>query len=169
MLALPTSEPCSENLKCESTFANYKVLRKFTVFLLGGPATSLPEGAFNWSSPAPPITGTSAALFRETRFMAAQIQTWITGSLLCFHYKHTGFRLQPFPHAELHRSPMCWEPSGRNPTITEQCTIQTWPECNFSLNFLGFVMGSHPAVFQHEKLSWAWKFWKFLKIEEYRL
>ena len=42
MLALPTSEPCSENLKCESTFANYKVLRKFTVFLLEGPATSLP-------------------------------------------------------------------------------------------------------------------------------
>lgn len=77
------------------------------VFLLGGPATSLPEGAFNRTSLPPPITGTSAALFRETQFMAAQIQTRITGSLLCFHYKHSDFRLQPFPHAELHRSPMC--------------------------------------------------------------
>lgn len=64
------------------------------VSLLGGPATSLPEGAFYRLSLPPPIMGISAALFRETQFMAAQIQTWITGSLLCFHYKHTGFRLQ---------------------------------------------------------------------------
>lgn len=169
MLALPTSEACSENLKCEGTFPNCKDILKLIVFILGVSATSLPEGAFYILSLPPPIMGISAALFRETQFMAAQIQTWITESLLCFHYKHTGFRLQPFPHAELHWSPMCWEPSGRNPTITEQCTIQNWPECSFSLNFLGNVMGSHPAVFQHAKLSWGWKVWKLFKTEEYCL
>lgn len=136
------------------------------VFLLGGSATSVPEGAFYRLCPPPPITGTSAALFRETHFMAAQIQTWIVGSLLCFHYKHTGFRLSPFPHAKLQQSPMCWEPSGRHPTITGECSIQAWPECNFSLNVLGIVMGSHLAVFQHGKLPWAWKVWKFFKMQE---
>lgn len=73
MLALPTSEACSENLKCEGTFANCKDLLKLMVFLLGGPATSLPEEAFYRLSLPPLTMGISAALFRETQFMAAQI------------------------------------------------------------------------------------------------
>lgn len=51
MLALPSTAACPENLKWESTFANYKALLKCMVFLLGGllplylrePLTELPH------------------------------------------------------------------------------------------------------------------------------
>lgn len=47
MFALLTSESRPENLKRESTFANYKAFLNCMVFLLRGPPTSLPEGTFN--------------------------------------------------------------------------------------------------------------------------
>lgn len=67
----------------------------------------------------------------------------------CVSIMNTGF--SPFHMLSL----KCWEPSGRDPTITEECTTQTWPSCNFSLNFVGgllwgsilqsFIMRSSPG------------------------
>lgn len=163
MLALPTSEACSENLKCEGTFPNCKDILKLIVFILS--LCHLPtQGPFT-DSPAPHPSWAFLLLCLEKHSLwPAQIQTWITESLLCFHYKHTGFRLQPFPHAELHWSPMCWEPSGRNPTITEQCTIQNWPECSFSLNFLGMLWGPILQSFNMQNSPGAGRFGNYSRL-----
>ena len=140
MLALPASEAYSENLTCEGTFPNCKDILKLIVFILGVSATSLPEGAFYRLSLPPPIMGISAALFRETVYGSTDTDL-DPGSLLCFHYKHPGFRLQPFPHAELHWSPMCWEPSGRNPTITEQSPYRLGLNAVSAWTFWGMLWG----------------------------
>ncbi|KAF6073475.1 hypothetical protein HJG60_009599 [Phyllostomus discolor] len=88
-----------------------------------GSAPSPLVGVSNRASRAhpSPITGTAAALFGETQFMAGRTQAWVAVP----SQAHGGFGRQPVPRA-LFRGSAAWrEPPGGDPAVPGECPVQT--------------------------------------------